>query len=290
MGKIQSEFLDYLHEDVSTDFGRFYSALKAFVSSRTTVTVVQVAQAVQVAIGGPVTVSTVYDFMGDACELGSGLSKLNSVEGALLHFAKASDVQAPVTAVAPAVEPEQEPAAAKAADQIIKSEKSVNNSNDVPAQSVGLIAGGAAPASRASAMPVAALASTVADQKETNVHIQQTYWAIFKHKMQVLVLAGSTVSVLGIGAALTAVHSGSTMNIIALGMCHVSIGVLNFCIGVLNAAGISISTLGTVSTVSTALPFGIAAAAAHHWIASDFCWACYSFQCIIEAPQGRAAC
>lgn len=111
-----------------------------------------------------------------------------------------------------------------------------------------------------STLPVVALASTVADQQETNVHIQKKYWAIFKHKMQVLVLAGSTVSVLGVGAALTAVHNGSTMNIIALGMCHVSIGVLNFCIGVLNAAGISISTLGTVSTVSTALPFGIAAA------------------------------
>ena len=212
MIKIQLEFLDYLHTDVSTDFGRFYSALKAFVSSRTTVTVVQVAQAVEAAIEGPVTVSTVYDFMGDACELGSGLSELNSVEGALLHFAKASDVQA----------------------------------------LAGTTSVSAAPASRA---------STAADQKETNVHIQQTYWAIFKHKMQVLVLAGSTVSVLGIGATLTAVHSGSTMNIIALGMCHVSIGVLNAGIDVLNAIGISIGTLGTVNTVSTALPFGIAAAA-----------------------------
>jgi hypothetical protein len=111
----------------------------------------------------------------------------------------------------------------------------------------------------ASAVPVSAvLASTAADPKETNV---QTPWTIFKHKMQVLVLASSTVSVLGICAALAAVQRGfTTMNIIALGICNVSIGVLNFGIGVLNAAGISISTLGTVSTVSTALPFGIAAA------------------------------
>ena len=256
MGKIQSEFLDYLHTDVSTDFARFYSALKAFVSSRTTVTVAQVAQAVEAAIEGPVTVSTVYDFMGDACELGSGLSELNAVEGALLHFAKASDVQALAGTTSVSAAPASRASAALASTAA--SASTVVLASAAPASTV--LESTAVSANRASAMPVAALASTVADQKETNVHIQQTYWAIFKHKMQVLVLAGSTVSVLGIGAALTAVHSGSTMNIIALGMCHVSIGVLNFCIGVLNAVGISIGTLGTVSTVSTALPFGIAAA------------------------------